>query len=81
MELALSADGEAIFEETVSIAPDEVVFVDPGVDERGEYELRAVVDDRRTRSYPFSIDEYALESGSNLLVTVRIDDVEIAIEE
>ena len=81
VRLSLSDDEGEVIEETVDVPPDGLVFVDPKLDERGEYELGATVDDRRTTRYPFTIDEYALERGSNVLVTVREDDVEIVIEE
>lgn len=81
VHLLVTAEGESIFEASVPIEPDGRTFVDPDLDERGQYELAATVDDERDASVPFGLEEFDLRMGSNLIVIVREGTIEILIEE
>lgn len=51
------------------------------INETGQYDVTVEVDDDTTGSASFSIEEYDVRMGSNVVVWVRDDEVELAIEE
>jgi hypothetical protein len=74
-----SADTTA-FEDTVTVAPGARRSVDPGIDSTGAYELTVALADGTERVRPFSVEEYDLRMGSDLVVAVG-ERVRVVMEE
>ncbi|MGM0604328.1 MAG: hypothetical protein ACQETB_01510 [Halobacteriota archaeon] len=81
VRLQLFGDGDLLFDETVTVEAESRTRIDPEIDATGAYELSASVEDGPEASFPFSIDDYALRAGSNLIVTIREESVDVTIEE
>lgn len=81
VRLAVSRDGATFFEDEVGVPQTGGRTVDPGIDETGSYELEVAVEGGTDGSYPFSVEEYDLRMGSNLIVDIGEDDVRMTLEE
>lgn len=81
VRLVISRNGDHVLDQEVALDPRETTHVDTGIERRGSYELTATVVDGPESSFPFSVDDYALRAGSNLIVTIHDDEVDILIEE
>lgn len=81
VHLTLSAGSESMLNTTVALGPGEASVLGSGIGERGRYVLGVTVDRGPSESYPFTVGEYELRQGSDLVVRVGDHDVWIAIEE
>ena len=70
-----------VFEDQTSIAPSNVEEMYPGISETGEYTLTVSLDDGREREYPLVIEDYDLQMGSNIGVSISETDIQMRIEE
>lgn len=77
----LTMDAEVVFEKEFEVAAGERQSVDSEIAETGQYELTVTTETGHEASFPFSIDEYALRAGSNLIVEMSEDDIRILLEE
>jgi hypothetical protein len=79
--LLLSMDTETIFETEFKVSSGERQSLDPGITETGQYELTAAIEAGAEASFPFSVGEYDLRAGSNLIVEIDADEIMILMEE
>jgi hypothetical protein len=78
--LTVTSEGTTVFEDTVTVAPDDRRSVDPGIDATGAYELTVALADGTERARPFGVEVYDLRMGSNLVVAVG-ERVRVVMEE
>ena len=81
VRVSVAKGGEPIVEAERRVEPGESEYVDPGIDEIGEYEVVFSVDGGPEQSSPVTIEDYTIRTGSNLFIWIREDDVQLAIEE
>lgn len=80
-DLTLSADTETILEEKFEIGTDDQQSVDTEITEPGQYNLTVTTEAGPETSFPFSIDEYDLKTGSNLIVEIGDEDIMVMMQE
>jgi len=73
--LTVTRGGATRVERSVTLAPDERTYVDPAIDETGDYELAVGTDGGREKSRPFVVDDYDLRTGANLVVEITDEDI------
>ncbi|GAB6861245.1 hypothetical protein ACFR97_14365 [Haloplanus litoreus] len=78
--LTVTRDGTPVFGDTVIVDPNSRRTVDPGIDATGTYELTVTLADGTEHVRPFSVEEYDLRMGSNLIVTVG-ERIRVVMEE
>lgn len=81
VSVGITREGEPFLDTEKTVAADALAYIYPDIGERGEYELTATVDATRTATVTFHIQSYDLQMGSNLIVWISADSVEIGIEE
>lgn len=81
VHVLLSQADQTILEEELSIDSDGDLNVDAGIEERGQYALTVTVDDRPEDTFLFSVDNYDLRHGSNLIVSIDDKSIDIVMEE
>ena len=81
VRLTVSATEETIREAERRIAPGAGSYVDPEIDEIGEYELLISVDGGPERSSPLRIEDYDIRMGSNVIVWIREESFKLLKEE
>lgn len=81
LTLTITQDSSSILEDDLSVDSDDRQETETGIDEQGEYELIVDVEGGDETSYPFSIEEYDVRMGSNLIVIIRDSDIEIMQEQ
>lgn len=80
--VTITADTATVFEDSVTVQAGEFVRLDPGLHEPGSgYELIAETQEGRRDDFPFGIEEYDLQQGSNLLVWLSDGRVRTGMEE
>lgn len=79
--VTLTNDGATVLEREVTAVPNGESALETGIDQQGQYELTVAVENGPRETFPFSVDEYDLRAGSNLIVTIDEERVEIVIEE
>lgn len=80
VSVELTSGGTALLEDQTTIRPSEFAGFDTGIDETGEYTLRVAVDDRVEES-TIDIGEFAIDSGSNIIVRVFEDEIQYLTED
>ena len=81
VRFAVSSDGTTIAEGEVRVPADAYETVDTGIRDTGEYELTVEREGGGQSSYTVPVGEYALRNGSNLIVTLHENEMELLIEE
>ena len=76
-KLTLTSDTKTTAEEEFEIEIEDQQSIETEITETGQYELSVTTEAGSETSFPFSIDEYDLNAGSNLIV--EYDDNEIMI--
>jgi hypothetical protein len=79
--VTLASDETTVFERDVTAVPNGESALETGIDQQGQYELTVAVENGPRETFPFSVDEYDLRAGSNLIVTIDEESVEILMEE
>jgi hypothetical protein len=79
--VTLASEGTTVLEREVTVAPNGETALETGIQQQGQYELTVAVENGPRETFPFSVDEYDLRAGSNLVVTIGQESVEIVIEE
>ena len=79
--VTVARDDTTVFDETVSLAAEERRELDPGIDSVGEYELAVSVEGGRERSTPLSIEAYDVRHGSNAIVELGGEEIQVLVEE
>ena len=69
------SDGE------IEIPARDFASIDSGIENAGEYKLNISVGNIGEEAYPFSIGDYALRMGSNLVVWIYENEIQIGMEE
>ncbi|KAA9395947.1 hypothetical protein Har1130_15190 [Haloarcula sp. CBA1130] len=70
-----------VFEGETAVTPSGRKNVYPGISETGDYTLTISLGDGREQEYPFNIEEYDLQMGSNIIVTINEAEIEFSIQE
>lgn len=81
VRLTVRRVGPVVFEDEMEVPADARVSVGPGITETGDYLLQVSAADGPEGSREFSVEAYDLRMGSDLIVTVRADDVFVLMEE
>lgn len=81
VSVTLTNDGATVLEREVTAVPNGESALETGIEQQGQYELRVAVESGSRKDSRFTIDEYDLREGSNLIVTITEDRVEIVIQE
>jgi hypothetical protein len=72
LSIELSTEETVLLEEEMTIKPGRLTSYFTGIHDEGKYELSVVLDDRENKN-TFDIEEYELETGSNILVWLEED--------
>lgn len=80
VSVELTSGGTALLEDRATIRPSESTGFDSGIDETGDYTLEVAVDDRVAES-AVDVDEFDLDSGSNIVVRIYEDDIQYLTED
>lgn len=78
--VTLSADGTVLVDDEVTVEPNGVASVDTGIDETGRYAIVVGADDRDAE-LSFTVDQYDLEMGSNVVFWIDEDDIRYGTED
>jgi hypothetical protein len=81
VELTVSRDGSTLHTETVSVPPSESAFADYEITGTGVYRVTVETGSGREGTTQFSVDEYALEHGRNVVIAVTSEIIQGYIQE
>lgn len=83
VDLHLTRRDETLLDRQVTVPGEGRVGIDTGIDETGEYEFDAFVvgGPDLAAEFPFSIEEYDLQQGSNVILLVDGEQIEMLMEE
>jgi len=70
-------DGPTVLDESVTLGGDASREFDPGIDQPGQYELTAAVEDGLERTITLSIEPADIRNGSNYRVILRDNGVQV----
>jgi hypothetical protein len=70
-----------VFESETAVTPSGRKNVYLGISETGDYTLTISLGDGREQEYPFNIEEYDLQMGSNIIVSITETEIEFSIQE
>lgn len=76
----LTSGDSTLLEDRATIRPSEFTGFETGIDETGDYTLEIAVDDR-VEEVTVDIEEFDLDSGSNIIVRVYEDEIRILTED
>jgi hypothetical protein len=79
--MTLTNDGATLRDREVTAVPNGESALDTAIDQQGQYALRVAVENGSRKDHWFNIDEYDLREGSNLIVTLTQNRIEIVIQE
>lgn len=81
VRLTVTTGGGTHVEKSITLGANENTYVDPSIAEIGDYELTVELDDGRTESMPFDIEEYDIRMGSNFTVEIDPENIRVSMEE
>lgn len=79
--LDIDHDGEQFFAEETTVPADDRSSVLPGISQTGKYACTLSIGENRTESFEWTVEEYDLQMGSNVIVRLSEDDVRVVVEE
>jgi len=80
--VTVTADGTTVFEDTVKLDADESTTLDPGLDVTEDgYELLVETEDGSAETFPFTVEDFDIQHGSNIEVDVLPDRLRMAMQE
>jgi hypothetical protein len=79
--VVIRENGNSILDQKKSVDPHELVYFYPGIEQTGTYELAVTVDEDRAISYPFEIVEFDLDMGSNIIVIINSDSLDVLMQQ
>ena len=74
-------DGPTVLDESVTLGGDASREFDPGIDQPGQYELTAAVEDGLRRTITLNIEPDDIRDGSNYRVILRDNGVQVTWEQ
>lgn len=81
VHLTVSAANDTLVDSDFKIGPEDQQAADSGITDTGQYEVSITVEDGPTTSRSFSIDNYDVQNGSNIIAEIDEDDIILLIEE
>nr|WP_233340595.1 hypothetical protein [Haloprofundus sp. MHR1] len=80
-QYSIRQGSDTILDGEIEVPASDFTPVDTGIEETGEYELNVAVDDIGQNSYPFSVGNYDLRMGSNLVIWIYENQIQMGMEE
>jgi len=79
--VSVATGDSVVFEGETAVNPSDSKNVYPGISETGDYTLTITLSDGREQEYPFNIEDYDLQMGSNIIVSITETEIAFSIQE